>query len=182
LPGFHSPYPELVPDLASINALSQANTAFHRTVNKALYDLCASVDKLGQLALLFAVEHKLESTLDKLNDAKVRFDGEFLLDSRSCGPLHIAASMGCVGMVVKLLGICGEETAHRRIEGLTALDHAAREGHLEIVRLLASIPIPKSSSTVHDGLVLLGLGWSSRQFYIFQWRSSALLRCIRRES
>jgi ankyrin repeat protein len=61
--------------------------------------------------------------------------------------------MGCVGIVIKLLGICGEETAHRRTEGLTALDHAAREGHLEIVRLLASIPIPQSSSAVHDGLV-----------------------------
>ncbi|KAJ7361103.1 ankyrin repeat-containing domain protein [Mycena albidolilacea] len=153
LPGFHSPYPELVPDLASINALSQANAAFHRTVNKALYDLCASVDKLGQLALLFAVEHKLESTLDKFNDAKIRFDGEFLFYSRSCGPLHIAASMGCVGMVVKLLGICGEETVHKRTGGLTALDHAACKGHLEIVRLLASIPIPQSSSAVHDGLV-----------------------------
>jgi hypothetical protein len=104
LPGFNSPYPELVPDLASINALSEANTAFHRTVNKALYDLCASVDKLGQLAILFAVEHKLESTLDKLNDAKIRFDGEFGFDSRLCGPLHIAASMGCVDMVIKLLG------------------------------------------------------------------------------
>jgi ankyrin repeat protein len=146
-------YPEPVPDLASINALSQANTAFHRTVNKALYDLCASVNKLGQLALLFAIEHKLESTLDKLNDAKIRFDGEFDLDSRSCGPLHIAASMGCVDMVVKLLGICGEETVHRRTGGLTALDHAARKGHLEVVRLLAPIPIPQSSSAVHDGLV-----------------------------
>ncbi|KAJ7837328.1 hypothetical protein B0H14DRAFT_2589193 [Mycena olivaceomarginata] len=149
----HPQYPELVPDLASINALSQANTAFHRTVNKALYDLCASVDKLGQVALLFAIEHKLESTLDKLNDAKIRFDGEFDLDSRSCGPLYIAASMGCLGIVVKLLGICGEETVHRRTGGLTALDHAARKGHLEIVRLLASIPIPQSSSAVHDGLV-----------------------------
>lgn len=58
LPGFNFRYLELVPDLGSINALSQANT-FHRTVNKALYDLCASVDKLGQIALLLTVEHKL---------------------------------------------------------------------------------------------------------------------------
>ncbi|KAJ7361089.1 ankyrin repeat-containing domain protein [Mycena albidolilacea] len=62
--------------------------------------------------------------------------------------------MGCVGMVVKLLGICGEETAHRRTEGLTALDHAARGGHLETVRLLASVPIPRSVSAEHHGLVL----------------------------
>jgi ankyrin repeat protein len=42
---------------------------------------------------------------------------------------------------------------HRRTGGLTTLDHAARKGHLEVVRLLAPIPIPQPSSAIHNNLV-----------------------------
>jgi hypothetical protein len=57
----------LIPDLPSINALSQTNTTLHYTLNQTLYELCASVESLGKLALLFAVEHQLESTVDREN-------------------------------------------------------------------------------------------------------------------
>ncbi|KAJ7361107.1 hypothetical protein DFH08DRAFT_951720 [Mycena albidolilacea] len=65
--GFHSREPKLVPDLASINAFSQTNTSFRRILDQNLYRLCTSVEELGKLALLFAVEHELESTFDKLS-------------------------------------------------------------------------------------------------------------------
>lgn len=42
---------------------------------------------------------------------------------------------------------------HRHTGGLTALDHAAHKGHLEVVRLLAPIPIPQPSSAIHNSLV-----------------------------
>ncbi|KAJ6520416.1 hypothetical protein C8R45DRAFT_1086280 [Mycena sanguinolenta] len=53
---YKTPERELVPDLPSVNALSQTNTFFHQTLNQALYYVCASVLALGNLALLFAVE------------------------------------------------------------------------------------------------------------------------------
>jgi ankyrin repeat protein len=53
-------------------------------------------------------------------------------------------------MVVKLLGMCGE-MVHKRAGGRpggTALDYAARNNHLEIVKLLAPIPVPGSSTPI----------------------------------
>ncbi|KAJ6578779.1 ankyrin repeat-containing domain protein [Mycena vulgaris] len=147
---YPSPKPQLVPDLPTINALSQADTTFYRTLNQTLYDLCASVEDLGKLALLFAVEHQLENTVDKLVAAGVSLDAIFLFqlrDNNHSSLLHIAARMGLQVMVMKLLGMYGEEMAtrvHTRMY-YTALDYAARSRHMGIVRVLAPIPIPGSS-------------------------------------
>ncbi|KAF8204370.1 hypothetical protein K438DRAFT_558275 [Mycena galopus ATCC 62051] len=62
----HVRKPKLLPDLPSINGLSQTNIAFHWTLDQTLYSLCASVEHLGVLALLFAVEHGMEHAFDKL--------------------------------------------------------------------------------------------------------------------
>ncbi|KAJ7361083.1 ankyrin repeat-containing domain protein [Mycena albidolilacea] len=71
--------------------------------------------------------------------------------------------MGLRDMVVKLLEMYGENMlamVHTRIDGWTALDHAARNGHIEIVRLLAPIrlpatPRPTSSCRDYLGLALI---------------------------
>ncbi|KAJ7897364.1 ankyrin repeat-containing domain protein [Mycena olivaceomarginata] len=138
--------PQLVPDLPSINALSRTCTVFHYTLNQHLYDLCASVEPLGKLALLFAVEHGLESTVDKLFSAGISLDTEFtfeLLDL--CNLLQISAALGLRTMVVKILAMYGEKMmakvlADRDGERRTPLNYAARNGHMEIVKLLAPIP------------------------------------------
>ncbi|KAF8178568.1 hypothetical protein K438DRAFT_1265777 [Mycena galopus ATCC 62051] len=128
-----------VPDLPSINALSQANVALHCTLDQTLYRLCASVERLGSLALLFAVEQQLENTFDKLITAGVPGNPRF--EFNACchgGLLHIAAWMGLRGMVVKLLGIYDAIVVHARNgSNHTALDYAALNGHMEVVRLLA---------------------------------------------
>ncbi|KAF7347311.1 Ankyrin repeat domain containing protein [Mycena venus] len=111
------------------------------------------VEGLGRLALLFAVKHQLESTLDKLVAAGISLDGEF--DSVAtgitfdrCSLLHIAAAMGREAMVVKLLELYGEEmetrvhTRHGWSHNSTALDYAARYERMKVVRLLAPIPLP----------------------------------------
>ncbi|KAJ7837327.1 ankyrin repeat-containing domain protein [Mycena olivaceomarginata] len=142
LPGEKSGQPELIPDLPSVNALCRTSAFYHSTLNKDLYRLCASVGIFGKLALLFAVEHELESTLDKLVDAKI--DGlaaTFVRHNRLYNLLQIAAEIGSRVMVVKLLGMYGEGMAHMCIGARTALDHAACKEHLEIVRLLAPIRI-----------------------------------------
>ncbi|KAF7347329.1 ANK-REP-REGION domain-containing protein [Mycena venus] len=149
---------ELVPDLPSINALCRTNTAFHRTVDQTLYALCASVEPLGKLALLFAVTRQLESAVDKLVAAGVSLEFEFFFEDECvfeerCTLLHIAAGMGLRGMVVKLLGMYGAEMSakvHTRLDSTqnaTPLDLAARSlyfDHMEVVRILACIPTPSS--------------------------------------
>ncbi|KAJ7196175.1 ankyrin repeat-containing domain protein [Mycena haematopus] len=141
--------PELVPDLPSINALCQTSGVSHRTLDQTLYNLCASVDALGKLALLFAVQHELESTVDRLVAAGASLDGQFTLKYCLGGLLHIAASLGLRSMVVKLLGMYGEQMTTRVYapsptpSRWTPLHCAANFGHTEIVRLLAPIPIPQ---------------------------------------
>jgi ankyrin repeat protein len=148
LPGyFKSRDPGIVnvPHFPSINALSQTNSVLHSTVNEILYKLCARTDPFGKLALLFAVTHQLEKTLDKFAAAGLSLDGEFKHKNCRGGILSIAAGMGLCAMVVKLLEMHGDEMAtrvHARAgpsPGLTALDHAARDGHVDIVRVLAPI-------------------------------------------
>ncbi|KAF8204144.1 ankyrin repeat-containing domain protein [Mycena galopus ATCC 62051] len=155
LPDYKSQGPELVPDLHSINSLSKTNTAFHNILDHALYQLCASVKALGQLALLFAVQHRLESAVERLVAAGVSLDTEFIFEHNFCGLLHIAAGMGLEAMVVKLLEMHGAEMivtvyARRGFNRWTALDYAARMEHLEIVRLLA--PIPNTDPIIRDGI------------------------------
>ncbi|KAF8204376.1 ankyrin repeat-containing domain protein [Mycena galopus ATCC 62051] len=134
---------KLVPDLPSINALSQTNIAFHGTLDQTLYELCTSVKSLGELAFLFAVEHELESTVDKLVTAGLSLNTEIRFRGRWCSLLHVAAGAGLRDMIVKLLKMYGEEMTvmmrTRNRGGSTALDWAACDGHLEIVRLLAPI-------------------------------------------
>ncbi|KAJ7242558.1 ankyrin repeat-containing domain protein [Mycena haematopus] len=145
---YKAPERALVPDLPSINALSQTNTVFHCTLNQTLYWLCASIVALGNLALLFAVENELESTLDKLVAAGISLDTEFLFRASRCSLLHIAAAMGLRAMVAKLLGMYGGEMAtmvHTREDNnLTPLDFAARGGYMETVQVLAPIPPPSN--------------------------------------
>ncbi|KAJ6520417.1 ankyrin repeat-containing domain protein [Mycena sanguinolenta] len=63
-----------------------------------------------------------------------------------CSLLHILAAMGLHTMVAKLLGMYGggmAERVHTREDNhLTPLDYAARGGYLDIVQMLAPIPIP----------------------------------------
>ncbi|KAF8208142.1 ankyrin repeat-containing domain protein [Mycena galopus ATCC 62051] len=147
--------PELqpVPDLPSINALAQTSSIFHQTLNEALYDLCASIEPLGKLALLFAVEHELETSVDRLIAAGVSLESEFRFDGSWGTVLHVAADLGLRSMVSKLLGLYGEDVmamiahapSNRRY---TALDYAVFGGHLEIVRILAPIPMPSSGDSI----------------------------------
>ncbi|KAF8215679.1 ankyrin repeat-containing domain protein [Mycena galopus ATCC 62051] len=144
----------IVPDLPSINALSQTNAALHRTLNQTLYALCASVEPLGKLALLFAVKHELENTLDKLVAAGISLDTDLPFCDHKSSLLHIAAGFGLRAMVVKFLGMYGEDMrakVHTRDDDdKTALDHAAHSGHLEIVRMLVPIPLPDHG--IDDGV------------------------------
>ncbi|KAJ7242567.1 ankyrin repeat-containing domain protein [Mycena haematopus] len=149
-----SPEPALVPDLPSVNALSRANTVFHHTLDQVLYGLCASVPTRGKLALQFAVEHQLERTFDKLVAAGIGV-------GFASGLLHIAAIQGLRAMVIKLLGMYGEEMAARVVHARdnfhsTVLDYAARARHMDIVQLLAPIPMPSSdvaiTPQVSDGI------------------------------
>ncbi|KAF8215743.1 ankyrin repeat-containing domain protein [Mycena galopus ATCC 62051] len=137
---------EVVPDLSSINAFSQINVIFYRTLNETLYRLCVTTDALGQLALLFAVQHQLESTVDKLAAAGLNLDADFVFKRHPCSILHVAAAMGLRAMVVKLLEIYGEEATarvHARTASFeTALDLATRYGHIDVVRLLAPVQSP----------------------------------------
>ncbi|KAJ6520450.1 ankyrin repeat-containing domain protein [Mycena sanguinolenta] len=149
LPGYYkSEEPESLPDVSSINALSRTNSIFYRTLNRSLYDVCASIEPaLGKLALLFAVQHQSESAVEKLVAAGVDLDSEFYFQYNACSVLHIAAGMGHRTMVVKLLAMHGAEMkervhARRGLNRWTALDYAARLGHLEITRILAPIPWP----------------------------------------
>ncbi|KAF8214197.1 ankyrin repeat-containing domain protein [Mycena galopus ATCC 62051] len=153
----------VVPDLPSINALSQTSVNFHHTLNQTLYALCASVEVLGKLALLYTVEHGTERTLDRLVAAGISLETEF--SSRGCWSpcslLHISAAKGNRAMVVKLLEMYGEERSarvHVR-EGInkTALDHAAAKGHMEVVQLLAPIPISCGEDTVRTQYLSLAL-------------------------
>ncbi|KAF7338676.1 Ankyrin-3-like protein [Mycena venus] len=138
---------QLVTDLTSINALSRTNTVLFYTLNHTLYGLCASVEPLGKRALLFAVKRQLGSTVDKLVAAGISIHSEYQFRRLNCGLLHIAAGMGLRDMVVKLLGMYGEEMrsmvhARQSHKRTTALDLAAHYGHLEIVRLLVPISPP----------------------------------------
>jgi hypothetical protein len=111
--GVKSGQPELVPALPSVNALCQTSTIYHSTLDKELYRLCATVEAFGKLALLFAVEHELESTFDKLGDAKIdSLAATFVRYDRLYSLLNVAAEMGSRDMVVKLLGMYGEGIAH----------------------------------------------------------------------
>ncbi|KAJ7361061.1 ankyrin repeat-containing domain protein [Mycena albidolilacea] len=121
-----------------------------KTLNNILYALCTSDEALGRHALLFAVTHQLEDTVDKLIASGLSLGGVFKYDDYEDGRgslLHIAASMGHTAMVTKPLGMYGEDmimTVHARI-GLpnsTALDYAAHYGRVDVFRLLAPIHPP----------------------------------------
>jgi ankyrin repeat protein len=148
--------PVTVPDLPSINSLSQTTTIFHRTLDETLYKLSPSVETLGQLALLLAVKHQLENAVERLVGAGVSLYSGYVFEyNPSCSVLHVAAAMGFRDMVLKLLGMCGAELVHKRAgvhPGRTALDYAVRHNHLEIVKLLAPIPVPGGSSTPPDAI------------------------------
>ncbi|KAK7048057.1 ANK-REP-region domain-containing protein [Favolaschia claudopus] len=147
-------YPEIVPDLPSINAFSQTNTALYPTLNRYIYNICAKHDAtIGKLSLLSAGKFGSERALDKLVAAGVSLDAEFFLKYRACSILHVAAARGQRVMVIKLLEMYGTEMevkVHARrgtwLVKATALDYAARYGHLETVQLLASVPVPSSVS------------------------------------
>jgi ankyrin repeat protein len=113
-----------------------------------LYDLCASVEPLGKLALLFAVEHGLESTVDKLFSAGISLDTEFNFEIFDlCNLLQISAALGLRTMVVKILAMYSKHYGEKMMAKVlahgkrgTPLNYAARNGQIEIVKLLAPIP------------------------------------------
>ncbi|KAF8204174.1 ankyrin repeat-containing domain protein [Mycena galopus ATCC 62051] len=77
-------------------------------------------------------------------------------------------------MIVKLLGLHGEEMAARayaRKGRATALDYAASCGHLEIVGLLAPICMPSAPDTSHRNYLSVALGKSAMagQLEIFKY-------------
>ncbi|KAF8204172.1 hypothetical protein K438DRAFT_1819245 [Mycena galopus ATCC 62051] len=114
--------------------LSKTNSAFHNTLNQTLYDRCASFRPLGILALLFAVEHELERTFNRLIAAGIGVNHDYFFASPNHphSLLHIAAKRGYPTMIVKLLGSYGGEMAarvHARKGRRTALDYAASRGH-----------------------------------------------------
>ncbi|KAF7376381.1 Ankyrin [Mycena sanguinolenta] len=145
---------ELVPDLPSINVLSRTSTLLRHTLNQTLYDLCASVEPLGQLAILFAVEHELESTVEKLVAVGISLNTTFIIQRFGpCTLLCLAAAMGLPTMVVKLLDLYGEEAitkVQERCPRRRALDYAIRCRHMDVVRVLAPIPASSSGVRVSD--------------------------------
>ncbi|KAJ7819945.1 ankyrin repeat-containing domain protein [Mycena olivaceomarginata] len=141
--------PELVPDVPSINSLSQTTTVFHQTLNKTLYGLCAKDAALGKRALVFAITHELETTFDKLVAEKLSLDGEFESSRYRGSLLHIAAGMGLRTMVVKLLDLYGggmmARVHARNRDNRTPLDDAVLFGHMDVVQLLAPIRPPPAT-------------------------------------
>ncbi|KAJ7361074.1 ankyrin repeat-containing domain protein [Mycena albidolilacea] len=141
--------PELVPDVPSINSLSQTNTVFHQTLNKTLYRLCAKDAALRKRALVFAITHELETTLDKLVAEKLSLDGEFEHSCYRGSLLHIAAGMGLRTMVAKLLDLYGggmmARVHARNKDNRTPLDDAVFFGHMDVVQLLAPIRPPPAT-------------------------------------
>ncbi|KAF8204471.1 ankyrin repeat-containing domain protein [Mycena galopus ATCC 62051] len=133
------------PDLPSINALCQTNSDMHFRLNQTLYNFCASDETVGRHALLFAVKHQLENTVDQLVAAGVSLDGAFDFNYTRCSLLHLAAALGLRDMVAKLLGMYGEDAVARVHAHGTPLDYAVQHGHLEVVKLLA--PILSSGSS-----------------------------------
>ncbi|KAF7376399.1 hypothetical protein MSAN_00055400 [Mycena sanguinolenta] len=136
---------ELVPDLPSINALSRTSTLLHHTLNQTLYDLCAS---------LFAVEHQLESTVDKLVAVGVSPDITFRVGHGPRTLLQIAAAMGLRTMVIKLLELYGEEAITKLREPCEdwqmVVEHAIQNNHVDVVRVLAPITVSISGVRVSD--------------------------------
>ncbi|KAF7337657.1 ANK-REP-REGION domain-containing protein [Mycena sanguinolenta] len=113
--------PELVPDLPSINAL--------------LSSLSAN--------LLSSLPPKTSWKAQSTNSSQLPVD-----------LLQIAAGQGLQPMVGKLLEMYGEEKmakmyARKESNLRTALDYAVFHEHLEIVKLLAQIPV---ASSVHHGV------------------------------
>ncbi|KAF7366421.1 ANK-REP-REGION domain-containing protein [Mycena sanguinolenta] len=174
--------PEFVPDLPSVNALSRTNSIYHLTLNQTLYELCASIEPLGRLALLFAVEHNSENAFGKLVAAGISVDGKFAFKFGMCGLLHVAAGTGSHLIVPKLLRMYGAKTLasprvfeHDYANGRSALDYAVSEGHVETVRLLA----PKVA--VFSSLTAAGLPIPDDLVHLHkQYLSKALLKSVSR--
>ncbi|KAJ7605035.1 ankyrin repeat-containing domain protein [Mycena polygramma] len=135
-----------LPDLRSINALCQTNTVLHQTLDQTLYDLCASVKLLAKLAIVYVVQHQLDSTLERLVALGIGLDMDLPFEADWCSILHVAAGKGLEDLVTNLLGRYGEEMAiraySRSFYNATPLEFAARNEHMEIVILLAAIPPP----------------------------------------
>ncbi|KAF7307486.1 hypothetical protein MIND_00543100 [Mycena indigotica] len=182
------PVLRLLPDLASINTLSRTCKALYNVVNPLLYDVCSKNEALGRLSVLFAVEHQLEEVVDRLVAAGVSLDFEVVVENDVYGLLHVAAWLGYVGMVQKLLDVYGDSDArqtwvYRRLglnSNKTALDMAAESGRSDVVRLLAAIPLPSSQvplriapgyknssrALARKDFVIEYAGFESRRMYI----------------
>ncbi|KAK7064001.1 ANK-REP-region domain-containing protein [Favolaschia claudopus] len=145
------PKPEILPDLPSINALLQTNIALYRLLDHFLYNLCTTIEPIGRLALLYSVQNSRPDLLDRFIDAGVSLDSVYNYKNEACSLLHIAAAEGCRAMVVKLLGLYGEDAEARayaavgRLHKLTPLGFAARFQYMDIVQILAHIPPPPTS-------------------------------------
>ncbi|KAK7063752.1 ANK-REP-region domain-containing protein [Favolaschia claudopus] len=143
---------KLIPDLPSINALSQADSYLHCTLNDSLYDLCAMNKILGRLSFLYAAKLELADVLERLAAAGVDVDFEVCFERRCCTLLDLASAMNLRVTVLKLLQIYGTDMAakvHARdyFSNLSPLDYAACRGNLDVVRMLAPIPNPPPSSS-----------------------------------
>ncbi|KAJ6489630.1 hypothetical protein C8R47DRAFT_1215443 [Mycena vitilis] len=175
-----------LPDLRSVNALSQTNTILHQTLDQTLYDLCASVGLLSKLAILYAVRNQHDSTIDRLVAAGVSLDLNFPFENDVCTLLYITAGMGLRDMVAKLLGIFSEGMSSRAYKRqgpkATPLDIAARNGHIDTVALLAPIHPPVISQRQSSDNAALGGPVSNEAETHQQYLSLALIQAATAEN
>ncbi|KAK7063700.1 ankyrin-3-like protein, partial [Favolaschia claudopus] len=143
----------VIPDLASVNALARTSIAMHQILDPVLFRLCASVEPLGRRAILFTVLNNSEIAVDKLVAAGISLNTSgYRFFEDNCGILHVASAKGKRDMVRKILSMCEAEEMRNKVyartpvNGLTALDYAARYGHIDVASIL--IPIQPPADTV----------------------------------
>ncbi|KAF7302480.1 ANK-REP-REGION domain-containing protein [Mycena chlorophos] len=150
----------IVPDLALINALARTCKSLYNLLDAELYRSAATThSEIGRLAILFAIEHHREESLEKLVASGVSLDTH--VGAADDGFLHAAARQGDVSMVRKLLHLYGDGMSAWALQRLgpgryprTALDVAAKHNHIDVVRVLVEIPIPLESRTEYIGRAL----------------------------
>nr|GAT58643.1 ankyrin [Mycena chlorophos] len=152
----------VVPDLALINALGRTCKSLYSLLDTQLYRFAATAHpEIGKLAILFAIEHHREESLEKLVASGISLNTQLEVGAADDGFLHAAAGQGDAPMVRKLLHLYGDGMSAWALQRLgpgryprTALDVAAKHNHIDVVRVLVEIPIPLESRTEYIGRAL----------------------------